>query len=473
MSTFLNILSHLPKRISLIFALFAAVLTTMSSFAAPEVILDSHISVANRTQGDTSYANSRTATYDDTVVFKVYYHNTEDPDSNKIAENVSVKVDLPTGPGETQTVTSTVKGSNTNTVVDTASVLLDRDDAYLEFISGSVEWKHNIGTRDNIEYETLNLADSVITGGEFTPIEHQKPCFEYEAWITFSMKVRVASVEVDKTVALDGDTSWSESVTTEPGQTVNFSLEADNNGNARINSVTLRDLLPNGLSYVAGSSKVIDSNNPNGVSVSDNVVSDGGINIGDLPNDTNAILTFRAKVAGANYFDCGVTTLTNTAQVVAIGFNGDEDTASVKVEKECEEPTFNYDCEALNVVKLDQNRTVRANAQISKSANVTLEGISINFGDGTVVNKNNVEHTYASNGSYTVTATVTFELNDENNSVKSVKCSDKVSFKTIEKGPETPTQLPNTGAGSALLSIFGATSAAAAAYGYIQTKRSA
>lgn len=466
MTSIFNILRSAPKHFAIFATLVAAFASSVSVFAAPEVTIEGNLAVANYTQGDTTWqADSVDASYDDVVRFKIYYHNTELPDSGKIAESLSVKIDLPTTAGSTQTATVSIKGDNTNTVVDTASVNLDRSDAYLEFVPGSAEWKHNVGTRENVTYETLNIADSVITGDGFTPIENEQPCYEFEAWITFAARVRVPSVEIQKEVADSDEKAWAEEVTSAPGGTVKFLLTIRNNGNARVNSVTVKDFLPEGMTYVPGSTKVFDSNNLTGVTASDNIVGAQGINIGDLPNDTIAYVSFSATIDGADSFECGINTIVNRAQVVAISFNGDEDTAQVRVNKTCTTGTPQYSCEALVGILDNSKRSVSASVKVTMSDDVTLNGVSVNFGDGTVVNNNNATHTYSADGDYNVTSTVKFNVGSE---VKTATCTDSVSFNT----PTTPvTQLPNTGAGESIAVIFGAITALAASYGFVQNRR--
>lgn len=483
----LNVLKYVPKHVALAVTLATAFLTSFTAFASPEVTIESNVAVANYSRGDTTWkADSVDASYDEVVRFKVYYHNTELPDSGKIAENVSIKVDMPTSQGSTQTVTTTVKGDNTNTVVDTASVNINRSDAYLELVPGSVEWRYNNGTRSNITYTTEQLPDSVVTGNGFTVIEDQKPCFEYEAWITFAARVRVPSLEIEKQVADQDEQEWAESVTSTPGSEVKFLLTIRNNGNARVNDVTVKDVLPEGLEYVPGTTTLFNSNHPNGVKLSDNIVTSGGVGLGDLPNDTTVYLGFRATVVEAEELDCGLNHLVNTARAFGSNYNGDEDTAKVKVTRECvEEPT--YDCEVLATIFDSKTRKVNAEVTTSSTGDVTLESVSIDFGDGTVATNNPAEHTYAADGDYDIVATVKFDVSGE---IKEVTCQDKVSFDNqVEKcpipgkgdldkndpnckeEPQTPPELPNTGAGSVLFTLLGASSAASAGYGFIRSRK--
>lgn len=464
----LNVFRYIPKKMVAVAALFLAVVNTFAVIAAPAVKLESNLSVANYTAGDSQYSKEVNATYDQVVKFKVYYHNTEDPTSNKVAENVSIKIDMPKSAGTKQTVTSSIKGDNTNVVVDTASVNLNRPDAYLEFIPGSVDWKHNAGSREAIKYETVNISDSVVTSGAYVKIEHQKPCFEYEAWITFFARVKVPSVDIQKTVSVD-NSPWGENATAKPGSTVKYLLTLTNAGNSVAKNVGVKDILPAGVTLQPGTTKVFTSTHPDGVIVSDNIVSANGINVGDIAVGGNIHVGFRATIASADKLKCGENKLVNKAQTVSDGFNGDEDTATVTVDRKCDTTTPTYSCEALATLVNKDKREVKANLTADHSAGVTVKSYKIDFGDGTVVDEQSATHTYTKDGSYSIKGSVTFSVGLES---KTVDCTDVVDF-TSEKPttPVTPTTLPNTGAGSMITAIFGAGSVTAAFRSYIESRR--
>ena len=61
-------------------------------------------------------------------------------------------------------------------------------------------------------------------------------------------------------------------------------------------NVLLRDILPPGLAYLEGSTTVYTGNHPEGVVVSDNILSNSGINIGHFGPGANAWVYFSADV---------------------------------------------------------------------------------------------------------------------------------------------------------------------------------
>ena len=166
---------------------------------------------------------------------------------------------------------------------------------------------------------------------------------------------------------------------------------------------------------------------------------------------------------------------------------------------ECEKPvevtpppvTPTYVCDQLVATTISQeNRQYRFTAETSQTGGAKLVSASFDFGDNTSINdvtpaaENTVsaEHTYAEAGTYTITATATFTVGETE---KTVTCEAQVSpenqppeeckpgipvgdsrceeckegipvgDKRCEDTPETPAELPNTGAGLAVGSFVG------------------
>jgi len=96
-----------------------------------------------------------------------------------------------------------------------------------------------------------------------------------------------------------------EAVTADPGNTVEFSLRVSSTGSATVRSVTVRDALPAGLSYLPGTTTI------DGVAAADGITS-SGLNVGDMPRGRTITVRFRAAVVSASFFSSGTTVLTNT-----------------------------------------------------------------------------------------------------------------------------------------------------------------
>lgn len=120
-------------------------------------------------------------------------------------------------------------------------------------------------------------------------------------------------------------------------------------------------------------------------------------------------------------------------------------------------------CKAIDVSVIS-GRTVRAKVT-GEVKNATITGYEINFGDGTKVNKQTAEHTYAKDGTYTVTGRIQAKLaNGETVWKTSGNCTKKVTFeaeKPTKVTPEVPPTMPKTGA-AGLVALFSSVSAAGA-----------
>jgi uncharacterized repeat protein (TIGR01451 family) len=146
--------------------------------------------------------------------------------------------------------------------------------------------------------------------------------------------------KIDKMVQLDGGKEWSETVTAKAGDKVRFRIQFKNTGNTTLKNVIVRDNLPEGMTYVKGSTVLYNKANTNGKTLADGIVSKSGINIGSYDKGTEATIYFYATVNTSLKDNCEDTTLTN---VVDGWYNNDtktteSDTADTKVEgKVCED----------------------------------------------------------------------------------------------------------------------------------------
>lgn len=163
-------------------------------------------------------------------------------------------------------------------------------------------------------------------------------CFQFINYVYFKVKPQFAPTvdfAVQKKVSEAGKNNWQENLTVKAEQTVDYRVEYKNTGNAQQDNVVIKDQLPAGMTYVAGSSKLYNTQNPNGKTLSDGIVASKGVNIGSHAAGANSFVVFQAKVAkNADLTKCGVNTLTNKATVETD--NGSKsDTADVTVTKTC------------------------------------------------------------------------------------------------------------------------------------------
>lgn len=301
---------------------------------------------------------------------RMYVHNNAASNLNLVAENVVAKLNVPTTTAKNVTVQGQISASNAkpNTVWDDATFSSDND-FNLAYIAGSALFENN-------GMGTTKLPDSIVnnTGAKlgYDKLDGKIPgCFQYAGYVTVKVKAQVnqqqekTDIDLAKTVRnkTNGEKTWVETVNAKSGDTVQFQIHAKNTGSAGIQNLVIRDILPKGLNYVAGSTKLYNTSNPKGLKVSDNIIQNSGINIGSYQPNGDAFVRFDATVSAEQDLPvCGENTLTNIAQASNQKIVKN-DTASVKVTKKCETPKNPaYKCEALslNIIRKDEKQITYA-----------------------------------------------------------------------------------------------------------------
>lgn len=458
MKRFISALKRAPKRIALAASVLVALIALpLHSIAATDVLMEGSMGVANQTKGETTYKESTNAAYDEVVKFQVYYHNRELADSARVANNFKIKIDMPQTAGTNQVVKVTMSGDGTNVITDTATVVLDRADAQLEYIPGSAYWKHNKGTRTNINLVTEQIADNIILQGQ--KLEDVQPCFEYEATVTFMARVRIPSVGITKTVRKAGNNVPTvTSLAAQPGDRLQYVVTAKNMGNQTLSNVYLRDPLPQGLTFVPGTAKKYYGEFNGTVMTADEATAffTGKKNIGSLGAGAQAFITFEATLPAVASLECGTNTIKNIAVVDTDQTGEYNNFATVTLNKECVS-VQSADCTGLSVVDLG-GRKRRFDVTTAVANGATVKQYSYDFGDGSTIvltDKASQEHTYTNDGTYTARVKVTFMVNGTEKVVANDLCAKPVTVTTTTTTPPVVTSIPNTGAGS-IVGLFAA-----------------
>jgi uncharacterized repeat protein (TIGR01451 family) len=191
-------------------------------------------------------------------------------------------------------------------------------------VNGSVLPASLFTTGANLGYDSLN---GVLPG-----------CNQFAGYVTFKFTVDQPNFTVVKQVSVDGGKTWASSAQTTPGSTIQYRVVYTNTGTTQQDNVTVNDTLPQGVSYVAGSS--VSANALTGGQYKPTVdgVTTNGLNIGSFAPTANAYVKFSALVASNDQLPvCGLNTLTNTARVTTSG-GYKESTAVVTVNKTCTTP---------------------------------------------------------------------------------------------------------------------------------------
>lgn len=321
---------QIAKRFAIgLFAMLVAALPIISHAANDQVAIESQVNVGNVTT-NTDYAKSTNAQVDDVIKVQLWYHNKEEENSGKIANNLRAKIDAPLGvKGKTQVIKTTVKADNSNAVTDTATANLSLDNASLEFVPGSVKWRHNSGSNEQPNWVTEVITDEVVTGQNGAVIENEKPCFNYEATITALFRVRTSSVSITKQVRLLGEKDWKVENTAKPGETLEYLITFKNEGNTQLKNVVVGDNMPAYVSYVKGTTQLKNGANPNGIKITSDNITTGGIDVGNYNPGAVGYVWFAAKID--SNLQPGGYTLKNVGIVRPEGMNDFYNVAITKI----------------------------------------------------------------------------------------------------------------------------------------------
>lgn len=150
---------------------------------------------------------------------------------------------------------------------------------------------------------------------------------------------------------------------------------------------------------------------------------------------------------------------------------------TVKVVETPVTPVASGTCDLFTVLGQADRKAVVNQFKYSVN-NATLTNTVINWGEGnstvTVTDATKVvgqSHTYGSDGTYHVIATLTFAGTNGAAAPKPVTCSSDVTFSSTKPPVTPPTVLPNTGAGSMIGLFAGVTAAGATAFHFFNRRR--
>ena len=112
-----------------------------------------------------------------------------------------------------------------------------------------------------------------------------------------------------------GQTGENSPVYASPGETIEFIIRVRNTSSSALTNVLVRDIVPQGIEYIPGTARL------NGATLQDTLAA-GGVNIGGLAVNQEAVILFSGRVAAQSQLPVGTTTLINTAQASADSIPG-------------------------------------------------------------------------------------------------------------------------------------------------------
>lgn len=303
-----------------------------------------------------------------TYMVKMFVHNNAAANYNLTAKNTRLMVSIPTASGDSTMIQGQIAADNcgANLSGATGSPCKFWDEAYLKgangfsykttYVSGSGRYYNNV---KDFKTSGFNLGDEIASpDGTGTKVGYDqmdgnlKGCFQYSGYATFLVKVKADSPSFTLTkqvrvltdeMAANNDTKsgWGYNIQAKPGDTVQYRVNFINNGKIDLNGVIIRDYMDNQLSYIDGSTYVINSLNPRpGRNQADNSWIKKGLTIGNYGHNpaSNGIVEYQAKIPAEDKLQCG----SNTFDNVVLAFTKEAGTklaqGVVTVNKNCVTP---------------------------------------------------------------------------------------------------------------------------------------
>lgn len=266
----------------------------------------------------------------------IFYHNNAKDSLNAsgagVAQNTSLKVKSPSvvRPGERGAISGTISASNARpgSVWDEAFVTSDTDIA-LRYVPGSAT------VTSNGKVNGQKLPDSFLTTGAllgYDSLNGKLPgCTQYSGFVTYKFRADAPNFTIKKQVRKAGETTWQDKIVAKVGEKVEFLISYRNTGTVQQDNVVVKDALPVGVSYVAGSSMLANSKHPNGKKANDGVATNG-LNIGSYAPQGNAAVRLTATIDKVD--KCGGVDLVNYGTIITQNGNK-QTTAIVRVEEPC------------------------------------------------------------------------------------------------------------------------------------------
>lgn len=383
-------LSYAPKKMITAFVMIASALIIPSvafawgpsrdtfTTAKPADYVTFNSIVDNPVQGDernfmqVKASDAANSTYSDTIALTagkkytifMYYHNNAASNLKLTATGSYAKAQIPAVVNKGVSNVKAVgyigaENAKPNQVWDDVAFNnTSTGDIALRYVSGSARIYNNGKTNGNL------LSDTIITSGAalgYDSLDGKLPgSGQYAGYLTFEILADQPNFTVSQQVRIKGSNTWSESVNAKAGDQLEFQIEYKNTGTTSQSNVVLKNSLPTGLIYVKGSTYLKNASNPNTKSVSDNLVSSTGINIGDYTAGSNAFIKYEVTVASD--IKCGANTITNN--VDALTNNGSKsDSATVITNKTCDGGNNTND----TTKKVDDLKTIEKPAELPRT----------------------------------------------------------------------------------------------------------
>ncbi len=256
-----------------------------------------------------------------TYAIMVYYHN--NAASNLNAQGTGMAINARLSSYFPTTVNNQGKGqvyarisadnANPKTVWDEAYFTsTSTADVVLRYVSASAKLMNHGAANGTLLSDVDLFSDNGILLGYNQLIGNLPGCAEYSGQVIYYVRAEQVGASVQKTASLDG-VNFFENVTAKPGDKITYKVEFKNTGTSDLTNVTFHDLLPEGVTLVPGTTKLVNAANPNGVTMVD-LIGQNGFKTGTYGPGATATLTYQVTVNSdiVTNLSCGTHKYSNT-----------------------------------------------------------------------------------------------------------------------------------------------------------------
>ncbi len=205
---------------------------------------------------------------------------------------------------------------------------------------------HNANATNGTKLATNNSSDNDVfpestTGGALIGSLAMDgkicACSAYSGYVSYTFHTEQAASDIVKEVSLDGE-NFASSVEAKAGDIVTYRVRYTNTGSKDLTNVTFRDQLPEGVTLVPGTTKLVDNANPDGKILAD-VINSDGFNLGLFGPGASATLTYQAKIDENlnEKFECEIA-LENVISVTDDTTGTSSSTSRIIVRQNCDTP---------------------------------------------------------------------------------------------------------------------------------------
>lgn len=264
-----------------------------------------------------------------TYVVRLYVHNNNPQGTKATATGVRTLFSVPSTVGTSVEVNGFIMvGGSTDTKYTVPItkywdnvVFKASSNFHLEYVKGSAKLENNKSAAGG-----KTISDNVVTNSAglqigYNAIDDGKipGCYEYAQYVTIRVKAvfeNTSNFLVEKKVRKAGtNDEWKEDIDANVGDKVEYQIHYKNLSGVEVKDVMVVDSLPTNMKYVAGTTKLYNATNPNGIA-RDDTITTTGVNIGGYANKGDAYVRFTAEVVDKT-LACGQNQLINWGKVTA------------------------------------------------------------------------------------------------------------------------------------------------------------